>query len=121
MQHYETLFVYHPNLGESQVREANDRIRRLLEGLGAEVSNLQEWGSRELAYPIQKQTRGFYVLVQYGAGPGVVKELERNLKIADDVLRFVSVRLAHELVASAERPAQLAAEPTTMSTSMREG
>jgi len=93
MHRYETLFILHPELPEAQVRETNDRVRRLIESQGGQVAEMQDWGMRDLAYLIQKQSRGIYVLVQYSAVPAVVKELERTMKLADEVLRFVSVRL----------------------------
>ncbi|HVO28265.1 MAG TPA: 30S ribosomal protein S6 [Candidatus Margulisiibacteriota bacterium] len=92
MHRYETLFVLHPEIPEAQVRETMDRVRRLIEGMDGQVAEVQDWGIRELAYPIRKQPRGTYVLAQYSARPDVVKELERTLKLADEVLRFISVR-----------------------------
>jgi small subunit ribosomal protein S6 len=92
MHRYETLFILHPEIPEAQVRETLDRVRRLIEGMQGEIAEIQEWGIRDLAYPIRKQPRGIYVLVHYSARPEVVKELERNLKLADEVLRFISVR-----------------------------
>jgi small subunit ribosomal protein S6 len=91
MRRYETLIVLHPELPEAQIRETLDRMRRLIEGMGAECEQLQEWGMRELAYAIHKQSRGYYVLAQYRGSPEVVRELERTLKIGDEFLRFVSV------------------------------
>ncbi len=93
MHRYETLFILHPDLPEAQVRETLDRVRRLIEGMQGEVADLQDWGMRELAYPIEKQARGIYVLAQYSARPDVVKELERSMKLSDEFLRFVSVRM----------------------------
>lgn len=93
MQKYETLFILHPDLPEAQVRETIDRTRRLIEGMDGHVADIQDWGLRELAYPIEKQTRGNYVLVEYEAGSAVVNELERTMKLSDEVLRFVSVRM----------------------------
>jgi len=93
MHRYETLFVLLPDLPEAQVRETMDRVRRLIEGMQGQVLEIQDWGVRELAYRIRKQVRGTYVLVQYESKPDVLKELERTLKIADEVLRFVSVRM----------------------------
>ena len=93
MHHYETLFIVHSELPEAQVRETVDRIRRLIESMGGEITELQDWGLRELAYPIRKQPRGIYVLVQYAARPEVVKELQRAMKLSDEILRFVSVRM----------------------------
>jgi small subunit ribosomal protein S6 len=62
MYHYETLYIQHPGSTEAQNRETNERVRRLLETLGAEITDVQNWGLRDLAYPIQKQTKGSYVL-----------------------------------------------------------
>jgi small subunit ribosomal protein S6 len=91
MRKYETLMVLHPELPEAQIRETIDRAKRLIEELGGHADQIQEWGIRELAYEIRKLTRGYYVLIEYTASPGVLQELERTLKIADEVLRFISV------------------------------
>jgi small subunit ribosomal protein S6 len=93
MHRYETLFILHPDLPEAQVRETFDRVRRLIEGMQGQVADLHDWGMRELAYPIEKQPRGIYVLAEYTARPEVVKELERTMKLSDEFLRFVSVRV----------------------------
>lgn len=91
MGRYETLIVLHPELPEAQIRETIDRAKRLIEEGGGTVSGMQEWGMRELAYPIRKLHRGYYVLAEYQSPAEVVRELERTLKIADEILRFVSV------------------------------
>jgi small subunit ribosomal protein S6 len=93
MHRYETLFVLHPELPEAQVRETIDRVKRLIEGMDGQVTETQDWGMRDLAYPIRKQPRGMYVLIHYTARPEVVKELERTMKLADEILRFISVRV----------------------------
>ncbi len=92
MYPYETLFIARTELPEAHLRETVDRARKLLEGLGASISDVDEWGVRELAYPIMKQRRGYYVLFQYEAKPEAVWEFERNLKIAEEILRFITVR-----------------------------
>lgn len=104
MKKYETLTVLHPELPEAQVRETIDRAKRLIEEGGGQVQAMQEWGMRELAYPIRKLQRGYYVLAEYTASADVVKELERTLKIADEILRFVSVAVVETKVK--ERPAK---------------
>ena len=93
MPGYETLFILNPDLPEAQVSETIDRVRRLIEGMDGREVELQDWGMRDLAYPIRKHPRGTYVLVQYNARAEVVKELERTLKLADEILRFISVRV----------------------------
>lgn len=89
---YETMIVFRPDLQETGTKEQIERIRRLLEANGAVVEAAHEWGLRELAYEIEKERRGYYVLVEYAAMSPAVGELERSLKLSDAVLRFVSVR-----------------------------
>ncbi len=119
MHRYETLFIIHPELPEAQVRETVDRVRRVIEGMGGQISELQDWGMRDLAYPIQKQPRGIYVLAQYSARPEVVKELERSMKLADEILRYVSVRVAEKRTSGKRpprpRPAEQAPEQASSS------
>jgi len=117
MHRYETLFILHPEIPEAQVRETLERVRRLIEGMQGQIAEIQDWGIRDLAYPIRKQPRGTYVLVQYSARPDAVKELERNLKLADEVLRFISVRAPQPRKASrrSRRPRPTAAVATEQS------
>jgi small subunit ribosomal protein S6 len=91
MRDYETMVVLHPELSEVQAREALQRARGLIEGMAGRVLEVNEWGTRELAYPIRKVRRGFYAVLEYQAEPAVVTELERTFKISDEVLRYVTV------------------------------
>ena len=93
---YETMIVLRTDLQEAGVKEQIERIRKLLETQGATVSGIHEWGLRELAYQIEKERRGFYILVEYVAPSAAVAELERTLKLSDVVLRFVSIRQEHD-------------------------
>lgn len=92
MYPYETLFVLRSDVPEAQVNETIERAKRLIESMGGTVKEVHEWGVRDLAYPIKKERRGYYILIEYRAEPRVAWELERTLKIADEVLRFVTVR-----------------------------
>jgi small subunit ribosomal protein S6 len=116
MQRYETLMVLHPDLPEAQVRETIDRARRLIEEAGGQVQAMQEWGMRELAYPIRKLNRGYYVLAEYSATVEVVRELERTMKIADEILRFISVAIV--TTKTKERPAKARRKPDTAETKL---
>ncbi|HLK12041.1 MAG TPA: 30S ribosomal protein S6 [Candidatus Binatia bacterium] len=89
---YETLVLIHPEQGEPGSKEITARIRTLVEEQGCPIGQVQEWGLRELSYPVAKQRRGFYVLFEYRATTTALQEIERNLKLMDPVLRFVSVR-----------------------------
>ncbi len=102
---YETMVVLRADLQEVGVKEQLERLRKLLETNGAEIVGVHEWGIRELAYEIAKQRRGFYALFEYSSASTAVAELERQLKLSDVVLRFVSVRRDKEPpVAVAEPP-----------------
>jgi small subunit ribosomal protein S6 len=104
MYDYETLTVLVPDLGEAGSKEWVAKMRGILEGGRAEIKKVDEWGMRELAYPIRKQHRGIYVLIEYKADPQAVWELERQLKLSDQVLRFLSVRQVHKKVLPPRRP-----------------
>jgi len=73
---------------ESVVSAALDRITRAVSDGGGEVGNVDRWGRRRLAFEIDKQHEGYYVVVEFTADPGVITELERILHLADEVMRF---------------------------------
>lgn len=89
---YETLVLIHPEQGEPGAKDLAARIRALIEDQKGSVSQVLEWGSRELAYPIEKQRRAIYVLFEYRVGVEGLREIERNVKLMDPVLRFISVQ-----------------------------
>lgn len=89
---YETIFIIHPEHG-GQVKEYLDAYRKTIEGLGGTVRQVDEWGLRDLAYSIDKQTKGYYSLIQYSSTVRAVEEVERNMKLSEGVLRYLTVRL----------------------------
>ena len=103
---YETLVLIHPEQGEPGSKELAARIRTLIEEQGGTVSQVQEWGLRDLAFLVTKQRRAFYVLFEYRATPKALREIERNLTLMDPVLRFISVRQAENAPPAAVRPAR---------------
>lgn len=104
MYDYETLVVLHPDLGEAGTKEMLQRVRSILESSKAAVKKVDEWGMRELAYLIRKQRRGFYALFEYSGDPQALAELERQLKLSDQVLRFISVRQIQKKALPPRRP-----------------
>src|SRR5262245_31287106 len=102
---YESLVLIHPDAGEPGAKEIAERVKKLIEDQGGTVSQVQDWGVRDLAYLIAKQRRAFYVLFEYRTTPRALLEIERNLKLMDRVLRFVSVRQAENAPPAPPRPA----------------
>lgn len=96
---YETLFVVHPEKG-LRMKEFIEKFNKVLEGQGVSAPQVDEWGVRDLAYRIEKQSRGYYTLLRYRANGRAVEELERNLKLTDGILRYMTVRADEENVAT---------------------
>jgi small subunit ribosomal protein S6 len=103
---YETVVLIHPDQGEPGSKDLVTRIRALIEEQKCTVSQVQEWGLRDLSYLIAKQRRAFYALFEYRANPVALAEIERNLKLMEPVLRFVSVRQAENAPPAPDRQAR---------------
>lgn len=91
MRRYETIFILRPDSGEAQIKEIIKRFEGLIAAGSGEPIETEEWGARELAYKIKGERRGYYVRLDYVAAGPVMNEIERNLKISDAVLRYLSV------------------------------
>ena len=92
MRKYETMFIMKANLEEEKRNELINKFKSIIETDG-EIVSADEWGNRKLAYPIQKLNDGYYVLIKFNAGTELPKELDRNFKISDDVIRHMIVNL----------------------------
>ena len=93
MNSYETVFILTPVLSEDQMKEAVEKFKGVLVENGAEIVNEEQWGLRKLAYPIQKKSTGFYVLLEYTAEPTIVKKLDIAFRRDERVIRFLTFRL----------------------------
>jgi small subunit ribosomal protein S6 len=92
MPRYETLCILHPELAETRIKELTAWMQKILEGAQGTVLRVDEWGMRDLGFRLKKQRRGYYVHIEHESSPLALKELERNLRLNEDVLRFLSVR-----------------------------
>ena len=88
MRKYEVMLILPAEADESVVSGAVDRITKVVGESGGEVGKVDRWGRRRLAFEIAKQTEGYYVVVDVTADPASMKELDRVLTLADDVIRF---------------------------------
>ena len=93
MNHYETVFILTPVLSDAQMTEAVEKFTKVLTDKGATIVNTENWGLRKLAYPIDKNSTGFYTLVEFDAEPQVIKKLETAYRRDERVLRFLTFRL----------------------------
>lgn len=92
MRKYETVYILRPDLDEEAIKSMVERFSNLVTEQGGEVVKVDEWGIRRLAYPIEKQREGYYVVMNFNAEADVPKELERVFKITDGVMRYMVIR-----------------------------
>ena len=102
MNQYEVMYVIDTALEDSARTELINRFSELVTKNGGEVDRVDEWGKRRLAYAINYKTEGYYVLMYIKAPAELPRELERNMKIADAVLRYLTIRYEGELPAKRE-------------------
>jgi small subunit ribosomal protein S6 len=91
LRRYETIFILRPDLGEAAQKDAIKRFEGFIAASGGDLIDTDEWGFRELAYRIKGEQRGFYVRLDYGGSGATMNEVERNLKLSDNILRYISV------------------------------
>ncbi len=91
LRRYETILIAHVDLSEDELSNLIDRYGGIVTGQKGILVKVERWGKRRLAYLIRKQARGFYILIDYAGVSAVVNELERNLKIDDKILKFMTV------------------------------
>lgn len=99
MRTYESIFIVHPDVVGDDQTAIIDKYLKILTDQGAEILKLDNWGIRTLAYPVKKQTKGCYVLVIFDAGPTVIAEFERRMRIDEKVIKFQTVILEGGYVA----------------------
>ncbi len=93
MTNYETVTIFTPVLTESEMQERTTALVDFLKENGAEITHIDSWGMKKLAYPIQKKTTGFYFIIEYQAPGDIIKKLDVRFKRDTDVLRALNVKL----------------------------
>lgn len=96
MHKYEVMFIIRPDAPEDEVAKIATQMEGFITGAGGTVVKLEKMGRRKLAYRVQRHREGFYVLVEMEAPPAAVHELERRMKVADAVIKFLTVRVDEE-------------------------
>ena len=93
LREYEMVLIFSPELAEDKFNAALEDIGKHITNLGGVISDITQWGKRKLAYPIEHFSEGNYVLTQFQLQPAMGKEVEAKLKISEDVLRHLLIRL----------------------------
>ena len=92
MPYYETVFIARQELSDAQVKTLTDDLCKFITNGGGKIHKTEHWGLRNLAYRIKKNRKGHYVLVESDTAPEALLEMERNMRLSEDVLRYMSIR-----------------------------
>jgi len=114
MRRYESVIILDPDLPDDDILAFTDRYTELIRSYGGDIIKVDDWGLKKLAYLVKKREKGRYVFFDYGGVPALIEEMERQLKIAEEVIKFLSVKLDEDFdlgafKAEAEAKAQEAA------------
>ncbi len=112
MRKYETFFIVDPDLPDEVNAVIDEKIKNVVSSNGGSVLDYSPWGKKKLAYPVQKRNRGHYVLMEYAGGPELVAELERNMRLDERILKFITVKLEDRFDPEKEAARRAAASPT---------
>lgn len=93
MREYEVMYIIKPNLEDDKYAEIIEKYNALIQANGGEVLKVEPWGKKRLAYEIEKLREGYYVLARFNAPAELPKELERNFKIAEEIMRYLVIRI----------------------------
>ena len=93
MKNYETVFILNPVLSEDQAKDTVEKFVKVLKKAHAEIINMEHWGLKKMAYPIQNKSTGFYNLIEFTAAPETIHALETEFRRDESVMRFMTTVL----------------------------
>jgi small subunit ribosomal protein S6 len=93
---YETIIIVQPDLGDEETKTLTTKVQEVISSMKGDFKRLEDWGSRKLAYPINKFSRGRYYFLRFDGDAPLIAELERRLRLDDKVLRYQSVKIEKE-------------------------
>jgi len=114
LRRYETVVIVPADLSDDDITTLIDRYKSIISNHKGLVVKVEKWGKRKLAYEIKKHNKGFYLLIDFAGLSAVVAELERNLKIDDKILKFMTVKKNDSVVLADIEKEIAAASPTAV-------
>ena len=103
MNQYETVFITTPVLSNDEYTRTVKKYTDFLEKNGGELVSKEDWGIRQLAYPIQKKTSGFYTLMEFKIDPQAIRKMEVEFKRDENIMRFLTTKLDKYSIAYANQ------------------
>jgi small subunit ribosomal protein S6 len=97
LREYETIYILRPDLSEDEITGVKEKVTNIFSREEGHVLHQDIWGKKKLSYEIKKQPKGIYVHLSYLGGPAAIKELERNLRLMEPVLKYQTLRVATDV------------------------
>ena len=94
MRRYETLFIVTPDSSEEDLKAVAEKVQGVVTGMNGKLVDYKEQGKKKLAYNVKKQNKGYYVLMDYLGLADLVAELERNMRLDERILKYITLKLA---------------------------
>ena len=109
-RHYESVVILNATLEDDQIETTLTRIQEILKSNGAEISEVEKWGRKRLAYPIQKSKSGYYVIFRFEAPSDSIAELERIYRLDETIVRYLNITLGKRDLEHIEKMRERAAQ-----------
>jgi small subunit ribosomal protein S6 len=97
MRRYETIFIVTPDSPEEDLKAVSSKFQGMVASMDGVVTSYEEQGKKRLAYSVKKQDKGYYVLMDYLGSSDLVTEIERNMRLDDRILKYLTVKLADKV------------------------
>jgi small subunit ribosomal protein S6 len=97
MREYEVLYIVNPELEDDRVKEVVEKFSGIVTRNGGEIFKIEEWGKQKLAYEVRRFSKGNFVLMDFVGAAGLATEVERNLRIDENILRYLTVKISDEV------------------------
>lgn len=101
LRHYETFYLLHPDLSDEERVAISEKLQQVIISGHGEIVKIDPWPLQKLAYRVQKQPQGYYVLMEYGASAESISELTRRLRLDEGVMKFVTTKTSNDFDAEA--------------------
>lgn len=102
INNYESVIIVNASLEDEQIETTYQRVHEFITSNGGEFQDVEKWGRKRLAYPIQKSKSGYYIVMRFAAPTEMISKLERTYRLDETIVRFLTVQLDKEAVAHYE-------------------
>lgn len=111
MRRYEAVIIIEPDVPDDEVKALTEKFGELIKSQDGEVIKIEDWGIKKLAYLVRKRDKGRYILFDFVSGPTVISEIERQFKISENIMKYLTVKLDEDVDLEAFKSAGESKEP----------